>query len=570
MRPEFVEGSSGPLFTLSFTPRGNPAPGSWILHLPAFAEEMNKARHMVTWQARELARQGHGVMLVDLFGTGDSAGDFADADWECWKRDIEFLLLRLRESGAESITLWGLRTGALLAVDMLNDHPELVDRLCLWQPVLNGNQAMTQFLRLRLAAGMMSGGEENMAGLKQRLSDGESLEIAGYGLSSALYRQLSETAIQAVPAQKMKNVLVTWIEVTATPDKPINLQSKKLATAWQEAGCPMQVETVAGEPFWTTQELAVAPGLVERTSALLGTSTGSERSTGTGAAEKPVEGMEIPFTFECRGDRLLGLLHAAQGTSRRGVLVVVGGPQYRVGSHRAFVLLARALAGAGYPVMRFDYRGMGDSEGTYAGFESIHDDIRAAVDGFQAQSPGLQEVVIWGLCDAASAAAFYACQDARITGLVLANPWVRSEEGEAKAFLKHYYLKRLLSRAFWKKVLRGEFSVTESVNSLQDNVKKASAGTGQPAGSAAGQGSLATRMEHSLARFTGQTLLILSGNDLTAAEFKDAVKASRGFRRLLDKPRFQRIDLEPADHTFSRHEWLEQAVEGTRKWLSSF
>ncbi|MCC8999300.1 MAG: hydrolase 1, exosortase A system-associated, partial [Candidatus Contendobacter sp.] len=135
---------------------------------------------------------------------------------------------------------------------------------------------------------------------------------------------------------------------------------------------------------------------------------------------------ESPLIFECEGAHLLGVLHSGTLGATRGVLIVVGGPQYRVGSHRQFVLLARDLAQAGVPALRFDYRGMGDAEGEFAGFERIDADIAAAVDVFFTQVPGLQDVVIWGLCDAASAALFYAWLDPRIAGLVLLNPWLRT------------------------------------------------------------------------------------------------------------------------------------------------
>ncbi|MDQ2695687.1 MAG: hydrolase 1, exosortase A system-associated, partial [Pseudomonadota bacterium] len=111
---------------------------------------------------------------------------------------------------------------------------------------------------------------------------------------------------------------------------------------------------------------------------------------------------ETAFVFACRGDELPGILHHGAAGAARGLLLVVGGPQYRVGSHRQFVLLARDLAAAGIPVLRFDYRGMGDAGGDFAGFEGVDDDIAAALDAFFARCPGLREVVLWGLCDAAS------------------------------------------------------------------------------------------------------------------------------------------------------------------------
>jgi len=175
---------------------------------------------------------------------------------------------------------------------------------------------------------------------------------------------------------------------------------------------------------------------------------------------------ELAFTFPCQGADLVAILHPGADQAPRGVLIVVGGPQYRVGSHRQFILLARDLAGAGIPVLRFDYRGMGDAGGEAIDFEHCDADIAAAVDAFYAHSPGLRKVVIWGLCDAASAALLYAWRDPRVAGLVLLNPWVRTEAGESKAFLKHYYLKRLFSAELWAKIRLGEFNVAESLRSL--------------------------------------------------------------------------------------------------------
>src|SRR5690349_15977659 len=100
------------------------------------------------------------------------------------------------------------------------------------------------------------------------------------------------------------------------------------------------------------------------------------------------EWRERTVVFECAGERLVGVVHA--GAASVGVLVVVGGPQYRAGSHRQFVLMARELARAGYPVLRFDYRGMGDSDGAPCSFEQIDPDIRAAIDAFMKHEPQLR------------------------------------------------------------------------------------------------------------------------------------------------------------------------------------
>jgi uncharacterized protein len=284
---------------------------------------------------------------------------------------------------------------------------------------------------------------------------------------------------------------------------------------------------------------------------------------------------ETPFVFPCEGDMLLGVLHGASRNAERGVLIVVGGPQYRIGSHRQFLLVARALAQAGIPAMRFDYRGMGDSDGTYGTFERIDRDIAAAIDAFTARCPHLKEVVLWGLCDAASAALFYAHRDPRVSGLVLLNPWVRTIAGEAKAYLKHYYLSRLLDGVFWRKLFSGQFSIAASLRSLLDLLRKASdKSAGSHATPAAGDLAgnldvpLPQRMAEGMRRFSGRVLLIICANDLTAREFEDTAAASPLWQTLLAAPRVQRRRLSDADHTFSRREWREQISNWTIGWIN--
>lgn len=277
---------------------------------------------------------------------------------------------------------------------------------------------------------------------------------------------------------------------------------------------------------------------------------------------------EHAVCFECEGDTLIGIVaQPAKPIGRRGVLIVVGGPQYRVGSHRQFLLLSRYLASRGIATMRFDYRGMGDSTGDLRDFEAVTTDIRAAVDCFVESVPLLEEVVLWGLCDAASAAAFYAHQDPRISGLVLLNPWVRTQAGEAKAYLKHYYVQRLFDGDLWRRMVTGRFDFGASLcgaariaarvagirsERLEDPKTKAL--------------SLPERMADGIERFHGRVMLVLSGNDLTAREFNDAIAVPR-WMRLLAAPRVSRVDVAAANHTFSTRIWRELVAARTYEWM---
>ncbi|MFA9460975.1 hydrolase 1, exosortase A system-associated [Thiohalorhabdus methylotrophus] len=287
----------------------------------------------------------------------------------------------------------------------------------------------------------------------------------------------------------------------------------------------------------------------------------------------PPPSSETPLTFPCRDRILCGILHPARCSgSRRGVVIVVGGPQYRVGSHRQFVLLARHLAERGVPVLRFDYRGMGDSEGGLTDFSEIEDDIRAAVDTFTAFCPELEEVVLWGLCDAASATAFYGFQDDRVGGLVLLNPWVRTDSGEARTRLKHYYLARLGEGAFWKKLLTLRWEPRRSLAHLLESMREVLRSEERGSADEADwrQYPLPERMLYGLQRFSKPVLVILSGQDLTAREFEDAVAASTRWREWMAAPCVTTHRIEEADHTFSRRAWRDQVAERTEAWLRSW
>jgi uncharacterized protein len=280
------------------------------------------------------------------------------------------------------------------------------------------------------------------------------------------------------------------------------------------------------------------------------------------AHDRPVA--ERFITFQCKDTPCLGVLSMpAQAALRIGVVIVVGGPQYRVGSHRQFVELARGLAVSGVVALRFDYRGMGDSAGDARTFESVDDDLRAAVDALVAQG-GVERVVLWGLCDGASACFMYAWRDPRVAGIVALNPWARSVRGEASARLRHYYMQRLRSREFWRKLMSGRFDPRASAGSLVANVRNA-AGPGSTPSAA---GSFLQRMEEGWRRFRRPALLVLSGNDLTAREFEAWVAGDRRRRTLMNDALAEVSSLAGADHTLSDRASREAVARATVEWIS--
>ena len=280
---------------------------------------------------------------------------------------------------------------------------------------------------------------------------------------------------------------------------------------------------------------------------------------------------EEPVVIACDGTRMIGILTRPPVALGPAVLIVVGGPQYRVGSHRQFALLARALGGAGVASLRFDVRGMGDSEGAMRSFEEIDRDLRTAVDCLTESVPGARGVVIWGLCDAASAALLYAHADRRVTGLVLLNPWVRTAEGEARAMIKNYYARRLVDPALWRQMLRGDLNWRRALGGVLSSAKTVlhpGAGSDVPEGITR-QAALPDRMADGLARFEGRVLIILSGNDLTAQEFEDLTKRSPRWHGLLAAPRVSLRRIAEANHTFSTLDWRQRVESWTLEWVEN-
>jgi exosortase A-associated hydrolase 1 len=288
---------------------------------------------------------------------------------------------------------------------------------------------------------------------------------------------------------------------------------------------------------------------------------------------------EAAIGFACKNDTLVGILHRPEHNPRRGILIAVaGGPQYRVGGHRQLVLWARRMAAEGYAVFRFDYRGWGDSHGEFHDFDVVDEDISSAMDCFKSQVPELEEIVMWGECNAASAILFYAYRDARIKGLVLLNPWVRTVAGQAKAIVRHYYLQRLMEPGFWKKIVSGRFNPLQSMKSAFKLIAQS-----RKSGSAAKRAdvdsptsvvaelprdlSLPDRMLAGLSRFNGPIMLVMSGRDLIAREFDELVRGSAAWQAQLNTKPLTRHDFVEADHTFSSAAERNQVVTWGLQWL---
>lgn len=282
---------------------------------------------------------------------------------------------------------------------------------------------------------------------------------------------------------------------------------------------------------------------------------------------------EIPVAFDCQGAQLVGIVHRPDTPRRRGVVAIVaGGPQYRGGCCRQLLVMARRFAADGIPVMRFDYRGMGDSEGVFKGFEHTHDDLRAAIETFRHQVPELDEIILWGGCDAASASLINAWRLPAVTGLILGNPWVHSEQTEARVAIKHHYSKRITEWSFWRKVLTLQYNPLPAafglLKSLLGKRPRRPSGTGAVDFDAL---PFQEKMREGLSRFNGRLLLLMSGRSLLSKEFDELVAGDPRWQAALNAPAdVARHDVAEADQAFSTLAARDDIIAASRQWLASW
>lgn len=266
----FIEGARGPIFVLARKPVV--AATGTVLVVPPFAEEMNKCRRMVTEVALGLAGQRLATVVPDLHGTGDSGGSFADADWATWRADLAATANWCASSGPPVSGLLAIRLGCALALDALNtgELPACA-RSVLWQPVFDGGRHLAQFLRLRIAASLMEDRQESLADLKAWLSQGEIVEVAGYGLPPQLAADLEQLRQpRHLPASFGE---MAWFEIAREPGASLSPSSARLFEGTRLHGVPVVARSFVGEPFWSSTEIVVNADVVRATVPHLASAT---------------------------------------------------------------------------------------------------------------------------------------------------------------------------------------------------------------------------------------------------------------------------------------------------------
>ena len=499
--------------------------------------------------ARHLASQGLAVFRFDYQGTGDSSGsDRDEGRVAAWRASIDAAIRRAQElSGAPRVALAGLRLGAALAVEAAARHGG-VDRLLLWAPCPTG-RAFVRELRAT--------GTETPDGL---LAMG------------TLYRADTLADLALLDATRWDAAPAGQALVIGRDDLPVE---GPLPKALAKAGVDTQYRVLpgyaamVGEP---REGVLAAPVLDAITQWLLAGS----RSVAPlpPSAELPPSAWratggvrEAPVLFGPRGS-LVGILSEPQDgpvdtrAGHTGIVLVNVGGNYRIGPHRVYVPMARAMAEAGHRVLRMDLAGIGDSPpepgkpwaNLYARESAA--DVRAAIDLLALH--GCRDFVLMGICSGSYVAFQTALVDPRVSGLVLMNSrlleWTPGKAGDSwqdsmQQYAKStaWYRRALLRPEVWLRLLRGEIHVrliARRFLALAGARLRRLAG-----GGGSGEETLLARMKRLCARGTDVLMLVSDADD-----GRDYVEFhfGRGGSRLRAHRNFRMAYVPEADHTFSR------------------
>lgn len=259
LRAEFIGEAGSRLFVLLRAPANSV--GDCTLVVPPFAEEMNKCRRVVSDLARRECETGRGVLCVDLFGTGDSDGDFRDARVGRWVEDLWAAAAWSAAQGWQVTSVLGIRLGAILAMLWTRKCKTQLAEILFWQPVMSGARHMDHFLRLRaMASRMESGRPESIAELRSTLKSGGNLEVAGYTLSGSLYADIE--ALDLLAAVPMALPPIRWFDVISDAGLSIAPATQRTIDQLRQRGYRIDHQRVPGEPFWASTEIVTNPALI--------------------------------------------------------------------------------------------------------------------------------------------------------------------------------------------------------------------------------------------------------------------------------------------------------------------
>lgn len=265
--------------------------------------------------------------------------------------------------------------------------------------------------------------------------------------------------------------------------------------------------------------------------------------------------------FICRDDMLAGTLDEDQNSI--GLLIISGGNEIRAGAYAGMAKLSQKVAAQGFPVFRYDRRGIGDSSGTNRGFLESKADIMAAADCFRKASPDITKIIAFGNCDAASALALFG-KDIAIDKFILANPWVIEQTGADSqapttpppSAIRSRYWQRLKNPRSIIDLFTGKIDLRKLLGGLRQAAQKQE------------NNSLALRLKDRLIALEKPCTILLANRDTTARAFLAAWN-SKDFANARALPNITIETIDSASHSFADDSsglWLDnQILEALKK-----
>lgn len=251
--PFFFNGNGYRLFGVFHEAKGNAKSEGFVFCSPFGEEKLWTHRVFVNF-ARDLSSLGYPILRFDYMGNGDSEGDFEDCSVQTKLSDIGCAIRVLREKAPhiQAVRLLGLRFGATLALLAAGNHSD-VDRLILWEPIVNGSAYMREMLRINLATQTSVYKEirHNTEALVQMMNEGKTVNVDGYEMSRTLYEQCAAIDLLNQDISFTGNALLVQI---SRKQNGLTVPTKVLQQRIENCESAVVVE----EPFWKEIKLYYA------------------------------------------------------------------------------------------------------------------------------------------------------------------------------------------------------------------------------------------------------------------------------------------------------------------------
>lgn len=526
--------------------------------------EYTRAHRSLRHLADRLALSGIPALRFDYHGIGDSPGGDLDPDRVPeWLASVKAAIEHARQwSGHRRVCLIGVRLGAALAA--LAAAQVRVELLVLWNPVVRGRPYVRELQAIAMSA--------------ERVAcdiDG-AVESAGFVMTAQTLAAVRDMDLTRLRPQVAQRVLVLERDDQA-PDRALCDHLAAAGIACDRLAAPGWAGLMAEHQFTVVPDAAL-DAIVDWVEKGSGPFSGELAAS----AEPPRRKMDLtPFPIEehiCHfgAERhLFGILAKPAGpTTLPAIVMFNAGAVHHVGPNRVYVTLARELAAQGFPCLRFDLEGIGDSVLRTAGRENhpypdtAVGDARAAIE-FLTREFGCTSFVAMGLCSGAHTAfhAGLALEAEQLRELVLINPltfyWA---EGMSLETTRNFedaaaYRRSMRDPARWRKLLRGGVNVRRLAEVLVAQAKTALRTRVETLGEMLGAGG-GSRLSRDLRKLLGMRRPVAffiaegdPGRDILMAG------ARRTATRGLKSGALSMEMIAGADHTFSQSAPRRRLVE---------